>query len=74
MGQHFMDMDSYTLILTKDSLSVGDDDGPDVGLRPVLEHVVHVPLVVDSDEQALHIQQVCVRKQSDRLIKVIKLL
>ena len=53
MDQDFMDI-PYTLIVTKDSLSVGDDDGPDVGLRPVLEHVVHVPLVVDSDEQALH--------------------
>ena len=50
--------DSKLLLLpTKDSLSVGDNDGPDVGLRPVLQHVVHVALVVDGDEQALHIQK-----------------
>ena len=36
---------------TKDTLAVGDDNGAHVVLRPVLQHVVHVALVVDADEE-----------------------
>ena len=37
----------------EDALSVGDADGPDVALGPILEDVVDVAAVVDSDEEAL---------------------
>ena len=37
----------------EDPLAVGDDDSLHVVLRPVLQHVVHVPLVVDADKHAL---------------------
>ena len=37
----------------KDALSVGDADGPDVALGPVLEDVVDVAAVVDGDEEPL---------------------
>jgi hypothetical protein len=37
----------------QDSLSVGNDDGSDIVLRPVPQDVVHVTLVVDRDKKTL---------------------
>ena len=39
---------------TKDSLSVCNNYSLDVFLRPVAEHLVHVPLVLDADEHPLN--------------------
>ena len=48
-----MDLTTYQVTKSQDSFTVGDDDRPNVVLRPVAQDVVHVALVVDGDEQTL---------------------
>ena len=50
---------------TKDPFSVCDDDCADVVLGPVLEDVVHVAAVVDSDKQALTMNTDCTNDTQD---------
>lgn len=48
-----VDLTTYQVTKSQDSFTVGDDDRPNVVLRPVAQDVVHVALVVDGDEQTL---------------------